>query len=180
MGSRTSCFSVWFVRMFVTSRVLKSPKSTTPQSGCADLTLLYSLFHFNSFSCYFHYDYAWLYLFTFIHLFLIFLFMYLFIYFILFYFISYIFLFFQLPNYVVCLNRFSSLAHLVLYITFVSNFQLLLVHTIWIVTTFRFFIKNLEEGRLVRLKCRETSSRFSLCCFVIYVYIYKVQRDFIS
>ena len=39
-------------------------------------------------------------------------------------------------------------------------------------TTFRFFIKSLEEGRLVRPKYRETSSRFCLCCFVIYVYIF--------
>ena len=39
-------------------------------------------------------------------------------------------------------------------------------------TTFRFFIKSLEEGRLVRPKHRETSSRFCLCCFVIYVYIF--------
>ena len=33
----------------------------------------------------------------------------------------------------------------------------------------RFFIKSPEEGRLVRLNYRETSSRFSLCCFVIHV-----------
>ena len=38
-------------------------------------------------------------------------------------------------------------------------------------TTFRFFIKSPEEGRLVRPKHRETSNRFSLCCFVIYVTI---------
>ena len=38
-------------------------------------------------------------------------------------------------------------------------------------TTFRFFIKSPEEGRLVRPKYRETSCRFSLCCFVIHVYI---------
>ena len=39
-------------------------------------------------------------------------------------------------------------------------------------TTFRFFIKSPEEGRLVRPKYRETSSRSSLCCFVIYVYLF--------
>ena len=79
--------------------------------------------------------------------------------------------FFQSPNYLICLNRFSLLAHLFFYITSVSNFQLQLVYTIWIVATFRFFIKSPEEGRLVRPKYRETLSRFSLCCFVIYVYI---------
>ena len=31
--------------------------------------------------------------------------------------------------------------------------------------------KSPDEGRLVSPKYRETSSRFSLCCFVIYVYI---------
>ena len=35
-------------------------------------------------------------------------------------------------------------------------------------TTVRFFIKSLEEERLVRSKYRETSSRFSLCYFVIF------------
>ena len=33
-------------------------------------------------------------------------------------------------------------------------------------------IKSPKEGRLVRPKDRENSSRFSLCCFVIYVYIF--------
>ena len=46
---------------------------------------------------------------------------------ILFYFCFCFVLFFQLPNYLICLNRFSLLAHLVFYVTFVSNFQLLLV-----------------------------------------------------
>ena len=32
--------------------------------------------------------------------------------------------------------------------------------------TFRFFNKSLEEERLDRLKYREYSSRFVLCCFV--------------
>ena len=83
--------------------------------------------------------------------------------------VIFLFIFFQLPNSLICLNRFSLLAHLVFYITFVSNFQLLLVvYNIWIVTTYRFFIKYPEEGRLVRPKYRETSSRFSLCRFVIY------------
>ena len=83
--------------------------------------------------------------------------------------VIFLFIFFQLPNSLICLNRFSLLAHLVFYITFVSNFQLLLVvYNIWIVTTYRFFIKSPEEGRLVRPKYRETSSRFSLCRFVIY------------
>ena len=43
--------------------------------------------------------------------------------FILFYYI----IFFQLPNYLICPNCFSLLAHLGFYITFVSNFHLLLV-----------------------------------------------------
>ena len=43
----------------------------------------------------------------------------------LFYFI--ILFFFQLPNYLICPNCFSLLAHLVFYITFVSNFHPLLV-----------------------------------------------------
>ena len=33
-------------------------------------------------------------------------------------------------------------------------------------------IKSLKEGRLVRPKYPENSSPFSLCCFVIYVYIF--------
>ena len=41
--------------------------------------------------------------------------------------VIFLFIFFQLPNSLICLNRFSLLAHLVFYITFVSNFQLLLV-----------------------------------------------------
>ena len=86
----------------------------------------------------------------------------------------YLFIFFQSPNYLIYLNRFSLLAHLFFYITSVSNFQLQLVYTIWIVATFRFFIKSPEEGRLVRPKYRETLSRFSLCCFVIYVYIFVI------
>ena len=40
-----------------------------------------------------------------------------------------------------------------------------------LVTTFLFFIKSPEEGRLVRPKYRETSHRFCLCSFVIYVSI---------
>jgi len=39
-------------------------------------------------------------------------------------------------------------------------------------TTFRFFIKSPEEGRLVRPKYREISSRFSLCYFVIQMSIF--------
>ena len=34
-------------------------------------------------------------------------------------------------------------------------------------------VKSPEEEWLVRPKYRETSSRFSLCCFVIYVYIFE-------
>ena len=41
-----------------------------------------------------------------------------------------------------------------------------------ILRTFRFFIKSPEEGRLVRSKYREIWSRFSLCCFVVNVYIF--------
>ena len=33
-------------------------------------------------------------------------------------------------------------------------------------------MKSPKEGRVVRPKYRETSSRFSLCCFVIYAYIF--------
>ena len=40
--------------------------------------------------------------------------------------------------------------------TFVSNFQLQLDHTIWIVKTLRFFIRTSKEGRLVSPKYRET------------------------
>ena len=41
------------------------------------------------------------------------------------------------------------------YITFVSNFQLPpVIYNIWIVTTFRFFIKSPEEGRFDRPKYR--------------------------
>ena len=43
------------------------------------------------------------------------------------------------------------------------------ISNIWIVMTFRFFIKSPEEGRLVHPKYRKTPSRFSLCCFVINV-----------
>ena len=53
--------------------------------------------------------------------------------------------------------------------TFVSNFQLQLDHTIWIVTTLRFFIRTSKEGRLVSPKYRETQGRFCLYIFVIKV-----------
>ena len=36
--------------------------------------------------------------------------------------------------------------------------------------------KSPEEGRLVRPKYRENSSRLSLCCFVIYVYIFILDK----
>ena len=42
----------------------------------------------------------------------------------------FIYFFFSLPNHLICLDRFSLLAHLVFYITCVSNFQLLLVYAI--------------------------------------------------
>ena len=76
-------------------------------------------------------------------------------------------IFFQLPNYLICLNRFSLLAHLVFYITFVSNFQLLLVvYNIWIVTTFRFFIKPLKKQE--REVQRLPQSWFNTTCIVFY------------
>ena len=45
-----------------------------------------------------------------------------------------------------------------------------------IVTTFRFFIKSPEEGRLVRPKNLETLSRFCLCRFAINVYIFVLDK----
>ena len=39
-----------------------------------------------------------------------------------------------------------------------------------------FFIKSPEEGRLVRQNYRETSSLFSLGYFVIYVYIFVLDK----
>ena len=38
VGLWTSCFKVWFAKMFMMFRMLKSLKSTTPQSGWVDLT----------------------------------------------------------------------------------------------------------------------------------------------
>ena len=37
-------------------------------------------------------------------------------------------------------------------------------------------LKPPEEGRLVRPKYQETSSRFSLCCFVMFVYIFVLDK----
>ena len=135
------------------------------------ILFLYFLFIFNIFIFYFYsllsgahvfiyyYFFNFQFLFNFIYLLSLYIYIYIFFSFSL-----------QIPNSFICLNSFSLLAHLVFYITFVSNFQLLLVVcNIWIVPTFRFFIKSPEEGRLVRPKYWETSSRFSLCCFVIYV-----------
>ena len=69
-------------------------------------------------------------------------------------------------------HRLSLLAYLVFLHYLCIKFPTATRHLyIWIVTTFRFFIKSPEERRLVRAKYRETSSRFSLCCFVIYVYV---------
>ena len=42
--------------------------------------------------------------------------------------------------------------------------------------SFEFFIKSREEGRLVCRKYRETSSRFSLWCFDINVYIFVLDK----
>ena len=80
--------------------------------------------------------------------------------------------FFQLPIYLICLNRFSLSAHLVFehYLSIKFTTTRLYYLNCKIVTTFRFFIKSPEEGRLVRPKYRETSSRFSLCSFAINVY----------
>ena len=105
--------------------------------------LLYSLFHFNYLIIMIITIIIFVYIFfILICLFLIFLISFTFylllslysLYYIILYYIYFfifsvifLFIFFQLPNSLICLNRFSLLAHLVFYITFVSNFQLLLV-----------------------------------------------------
>ena len=66
------------------------------------------------------------------------------------------------------LTRFCCRKHIYLFVSNIQQYRLFNFIYVF-VTTFRFFIKSLEEERLNRSKLREYSSRFVLSCFDITV-----------
>ena len=120
--------------------------------------LLYSLFHFNLFYSYSYYDYD-LFIFSIFLFFNDFFFKFL---------IIILFLSIYLCYFIYLSESFLIIGPLVFYITFLSNFQQLLVCTIWIVTTYWFFIKSPEDwGRPVRPKYRKTQVAFLFTVFYL-------------